>query len=572
MKKVNLDIQKFAISPTSMTGTDNSQWRWFVSFANTTGTISENKSDFYINGSLTRLTASPAVSSGIVKINYTISGNGFTTVSGTYTYTIPSTPAKTIINLGKIIEVKNIPHNANGEKTIHVHLEMLKTGQVNLAPALASNIILDGNIVLEKIYRYSTLLSVENFSEDDSYTALNYVRYSGSGASDTLTVKAINAPNELILDNSTWTGDQINLNATSSLQSQSILSYLGSYLGGNSNLQVIFTLTSTIGGSSLTTSSIAYMSQAYVFSKYKTTTDVNFIYQKTYYTYNSTSNKYEELSGYAVFSTATTTGSFQEGKRYFEKHTDDTGTWYVLLKEGTDYQVGETITTHYPNGVYLENQSIATYRSQHGNIAIYERDDNYNICQHIVHNKAEKKYRMAINGVVDPTGPPLQVYTAYNSDEATSKEDLFFYRPGDRVSITGYTTGALISNSNATIRWTVVLPKRLDFVKAPKIVDSSKNSTTCMMYVRCSLPGNGYVHASGDGGGFRGNASGTSWTTANIVKYPSSGPCNKIKLEFIRDGKWKMWANNTPGAGSTVTNNQPLVAEVSNLLLEFPTE
>jgi hypothetical protein len=33
-----------------------------------------------------------------------------------------------------------------------------------------------------------------------------------------------------------------------------------------------------------------------------------------------------------------------------------------------------------------------------------------------------------------------------------------------------------------------------------------------------------------------------------------------------------MWADNKPGGGSTVTNNQPLVAEVSNLLLEFPTE
>lgn len=570
MKKINLDIQKFAISPTFMTGTDNSRWRWNVSFVNTTGTISENKSDFYINGTLTRLTTSPSTSLGTININYTISGSGFTTVSGTYTYVLPATAAKTTINLGKIAEAKNIPHNDNGEKTIHVRLEMLKAEHTNLTPALANNIILEGDIVLEKIYRYSTLLSVENFSEDDSYTALNYVKYSGSGAADTLTVKAINAPNELVLDNNVWTSDQINLNATGDFQSQSILSYLGSYLGGNSNLQVIFTLTSTIGGSSLTTSSIAYMSQAYVFSKYKTTSDENFLYQKTYYTYNSTSNKYEELSGYAVFSTAITTGSFQEGKRYYEKYGDDTGTWYTLLKEGTDYQVGETITTHYPSGVYLEDQSIATYRSQHGNVVIYERDDNYNICQHIVHNKAENRYRMAINGVVDPTGPPLQVYTAYDAGEATNKEDLFFYRPGDRVSITGYTTGALISNSNATIRWTVVLPKRLDFVKAPKIVDTSKNSSTCLMYVRCSLPNNGYVHASGDGGGFRGNASGTSWTTANIVKYPSSGPCNKIKLEFIRDGKWKMWANNTPGGGSTVSNNQPLVAEVSNLLLEFP--
>jgi len=572
MKKINLDIQKFAISPTSMNGTDSSQWRWNVSFANTTGTISENKSDFYINGSLTRLTTSPSTSLGTININYAISGSGFTTVSGTYTYVLPATSAKTTINLGKIIEAKNIPHNDNGEKTIHVRLEMLKTEQTGLTPALANNIILEGDIVLEKIYRYSTLLSVENFSEDDSYTALNYVKYSGSGASDTLTVKATIAPNELVLDNSVWGSDQISLNATGPLQSQSILSYLGSYLGGNSNLQVIFTLTSTIGESSLTTSSIAYMSQAYVFSKYKTTSDENFLYQKTYYTYNSTSNKYEELSGYAVFSTATTTGSFLEGKRYFEKYEDDTGTWYTLLKEGTDYQVGETITTHYPSGVYLENQSIATYRSQHGNVVIYERDDNYNICQHIVHNKAENRYRMAINGVVDPTGPPLQVYTAYDAGEATNKEDLFFYRPGDRVSITGYTTGALISNSQATLRWTVVLPKRLDFVKAPKIVDSSKTSTTCSMYVRCSMPTHGYVHGSSEVGGLRGNGNGTSWTTANIVKYPSSGPCNKIKIEFIRNAKWYMYANNTAGGGSIVTNNQPLVAEVSNLLLEFPTE
>lgn len=568
MKKISLDIQKFA-SPASVAA-EETYWKLGINLTDTPGTSSENTSNLIANFYLQYI-KSGGSAKGTPNISYIISGEDMLTRSGNIgNKTITALAVGGLFSLGSI-RINQIPHNNDGTKTIHIHAEMLAASQTTLTPAMTGNIIIDQNIELEKIYRYSTLLSVENFDEDSSYTALNYISYPGSGSTDTLSVKYSTIP-ELILDDTKWGNGQINLTEHSGLQPQSVISYLSSYIAGKDNVQATFTLISTIGDKSLTTTAIAYMNKKYVFSQYKVTTDKNFIYQKTYYTYNSTSNKYEELSGYAVFSTATTTGSFQEGKRYFERYSDDTGTWYVLLKEGTDYQIGETITTHYPNGVYLEDQSIATYKEEHHKITIYDRDDNYNICQHIVHNKAEKRYRMAINGVVDPAGPPLQVYTAYNSDEATSKEDLFFYRPGDRVSITGYTTGALISNTNATIRWTVVLPKRLDFVKAPKIVDSSKNSTTCMMYVRCSLPDNGYVHASGDAGGFRGNASGTSWTDVNIVKYPSSGPCNKIKLEFIRKGKWKMWANNTPGAGSTVTNNQPLVAEVSNLLLEFPTE
>lgn len=547
MKKINLDIQKFA-NPDSISG-QTTYWKAEAKFTDAPGTSANNASNFIANINLYLLKS--ATTAGNATISCTISGEGITTVSESFTKSVAGW--KTVgaaISLGKI-EVPQIPHNGNGTKTIHVKLQMILSDNTSLIPALTGNIVVDQDITLERIYRYSTLLAVENFDEDSDYTALDYVSYSGSGASDTLSVRATNVSGELVLDDSSWTDDQINLtNKTQYTQIQSIREYLSQYLSGVDSVQATFTLISTIGDKSLTTTAIVYMNKKYVFSQYKVTQDIYFKYDKKYFllsgtTYNSLSLEDEDIYG------VTSDNTFDEDKRYF-KNEGDAG--YALLVEGQDYTNGQQVST-IGYTVYEENKSIAAYKTAHGiSNPIYEKDDNYNICQHILHNRTEGKYRMAINGVADPTGPPLQVYDGYSS---TQKEDLFFYRPGDTVSLNNYSVGGMISSSQQEIRFSLALPKRLDYVKLPS---DTSNTTSFKVVIRHK--DGGYIIASNADGGIQRK----NFTTLSMVKAPSSGPCNNIRFAMIKGGT-ATW--NKAGTSTAVTNNTPLSVEVIKLELKF---
>jgi len=636
MKKINLNIQKFAISPSSTTATMGA---FYIKTEYAEPTIDEenNISSFYLrlffypknsavpmkgsdrqlhgNGFVAYLTEDTVWEAN--KTYYKRVGNNVSALSSGSNYTIgENIPTDWIVydyydnfsfsetylttaaiggcfNLQKMkliaikeISISSVPHKKDGTRNMEVYINIPYS--TNTWIALCSGVTItipDGEIndsvVLDEINRRSTLNSVANFTLDDSYTAISYNKFEDSGAVDYLTIKVPNQEAKILPD-SIWkdASNQINLiTPIESLGNQSIINYVAPHVDGQTSPQIAFTLSSSLNGKAEITTAFAYVSQAYIFSKYKLTEDTEYQAEKIYY--------HKEPEYYFTGDSV-----YLDGIQYFKLQSGQ----FIELIPGTDYQIGASIpanTIYERRWVYNkliqkvydpETQSwVGDYSPgdpiDNPSDEIYERDDKYNICKHTLHNKEEGKYRIAINGLADPTGPPLQVFNGYQTDD---KEDLFFYRPGDKVTVTGYVTGGLISGSSSTIRWTIILPKRLDYVEAPIL--RTENTTVDKFKIFCRDVNSKYIWACGGTGnkyrgGIRGTKSSSAAWTIEFLKYPSSGPCNKIRMSVTRDEDhpWKEYdsskaqtGNTGEGAGGTVPNNTPIAVEVSSLILEFP--
>lgn len=638
MKKINLNIQKFAISPSSTVATMGT---FYIKTEYAEPTIDEenNASSFRLrlffypkndkvsmkgsnrqlrgNGFIAYLTEDTVwkanktyykrEGNNVLTLNnssYTIGENiptdwivydYYNNFSFLETYLLTAATLGGYFNTQKMklipideISISPVPHKKDGTRNMEVYINIPYSTNTWIALCSgAATSIPDGEIndsvILDEINRRSTLNSVANFTLDDSYTAISYNKFEDSGAVDYLTIKVPNQEAKILPDD-IWNNasNQINLiTPIESLGNQSIINYVSPHVDGQISPQIAFTLSSSLNGKAEITTVFAYVSQAYIFSKYKLTEDTEYQAEKIYY--------HKEPEYYFTGDSV-----YLDGIQYFRLQSDQ----FIELTPGTDYQIGASIpanTIYERRWVYnklFEKVYDPETQSYVGDYfigdpidaetdQIYERDDKYNICKHVLHNKEEGKYRVAINGLADPTGPPLQVFNGYLSDD---KEDLFFYRPGDKVTVTGYVTGGLITGSSSTIRWTIIFPKRLDYVEAPIL--KTENKTVDKFKIFCRDVNSKYIWAcAGTGNKYRGGIRGTKTSSAawtiEFLKYPSSGPCNKIRMSVTRDEDhpWKEYdsskdstqtTNKGEGAGSTVPNNTPIAVEVSNLILEFP--